>query len=110
MGFTIFVVLAVLVLFTLTALAASRARKRLPIFPAERPDAQAPTVTCRASRQAAAQRTPECERIRQQLRLPLMYDEGKIDALVAMEREHTPEATEEQLHTAAYERWVRDNR
>jgi len=54
-------------------------------------------------------RTPECEAIRQKLRLPLMYDEEKIDRLIAMERSLTPSASEKQLHAAAYERWVRDN-
>lgn len=55
-------------------------------------------------------RTPQCETIRQKLRPPLLYDEVKIDALVAFERQRAPNATEEQLHLAAYERWLRDNR
>jgi hypothetical protein len=55
-------------------------------------------------------RTLQCEAIRQKLRLPLMYDEEKIDRLVATERAQFPKATDEQLHAAAYEHWVRDNR
>lgn len=55
-------------------------------------------------------RTPQCEAIRQKLRPPLMYDEAKIDRLVAAERERTPAASDEELHVAAYERWLRDNR
>jgi hypothetical protein len=55
-------------------------------------------------------RSAECEAIRQRLRLPLMYDEEKIDRLVAFERQRLSGATEEQLHLAAYERWVQDNR
>jgi hypothetical protein len=63
-------------------------------------------------RGAAAPRatTPRCEAIRQKLRPPLMYDEEKIDRLIAMEREQLPCATEEELYAAAYERWVQDNR
>jgi hypothetical protein len=38
-----------------------------------------------------------------------MYDETKIDRLVEAERERQPDATNEQLHAAAYERWRRDN-
>jgi hypothetical protein len=53
--------------------------------------------------------TAQCEAIRQKLRPPLMYDEEKIDRLIAMERERLPYGTEEQLYTAAYEHWVRDN-
>jgi hypothetical protein len=55
-------------------------------------------------------RSAQCEAIRQKLRPALMYDEGKIDRLVAMERARTPGASDEALHAAAYERWVRDNR
>lgn len=55
-------------------------------------------------------RSAECEALRQRLRLPLNYDEDKIDRLVAMERDRTPRASEEQLLSAAYERWVQDNR
>jgi hypothetical protein len=55
-------------------------------------------------------RSARCEALRQQLRLPLNYDEEKIDRLVAIERERTPTACEETLLAAAYERWKRDNR
>ena len=55
-------------------------------------------------------RSAACEAIRQKLRLAVMYDEAKIDRLIAAERERQPGATDEQLHAAAYERWCRDNR
>lgn len=55
-------------------------------------------------------RSAGCEAIRQKLRLTVMYDEAKIDRLVAAERDRQPGATDEQLHAAAYERWCRDNR
>jgi hypothetical protein len=38
------------------------------------------------------------------------YSEEVIDRLVAFERDRMPHAGEEQLHAAAYERLVRDNR
>ncbi len=55
-------------------------------------------------------RTPACEAIRQTMRLSVMYDEEIIDRLVAMERERLPRATDEELHLAARERLLRDNR
>jgi len=59
---------------------------------------------------AQRDRSAKCEALRQRLRPPLNYDEDKIDRLVEMERDRTPSASEEQLLSAAYERWVQDNR
>jgi hypothetical protein len=39
-----------------------------------------------------------------------MYDEEKVDRLVDFERLRVPNANAEELHSAAYERWLRDNR
>jgi hypothetical protein len=38
------------------------------------------------------------------------YNEEVIDRLVAFERDRMPHASEEELHSAAHERLVRDNR
>lgn len=55
-------------------------------------------------------RDDRCSALRQNLRLKVGYDLGKIDQLIAMERERTPNSTEEELLAAAIERWERDNR
>jgi hypothetical protein len=87
----------------------NRARASIPARPAlpGRAGIPLPTVPPRA-------RSAACEAIRQKLRPPLMYDEDKIDRMVAFERQRaagaTTAATEEQLHAAAYERWVQENR
>lgn len=114
-GTQILVTFVVLVSVALAILAVSRtrARKKRLLSTAKVPEPQtrtAPTVTQQTPPAPATERTPQCELIRQKLRIPLMYDEEKIDRLVAMERARTPGATEEDLHAAAYERWVQDNR
>jgi hypothetical protein len=48
--------------------------------------------------------------LRQVLRIPLLYDEEKIDRLIDFERERNPRGSEEQWLQAAIERWRRDNR
>jgi hypothetical protein len=52
----------------------------------------------------------EVARLRQNLRLKVLYDEAKIDRLVAAERERLPAASEVEWYRAAVERWERDNR
>jgi hypothetical protein len=51
-----------------------------------------------------------CTTLRQNLRLKVGYDEGKIDQLIVMERELVPSSTEEQALAAAIDRWERNNR
>lgn len=52
----------------------------------------------------------EVARLRQSLRLKVMYDEAKIDRLIEAERERMPSASEVEWYRAAVERWERDNR
>ena len=47
---------------------------------------------------------------RQPLLRALGFDEEKVDRLIAFERQRMQGASDEQLHIAAYERWLRDNR
>ena len=51
--------------------------------------------------------------LRESYRQPILravgYDENKVDRLVAMERAVMPHAGEEELHRAAYERWLKDS-
>jgi len=47
---------------------------------------------------------------RQSLLRAVGHDEDKVNRLVQYERNQKPGATLEQLHEAAYERWIRDNR
>lgn len=53
---------------------------------------------------------PEIETLRQNLRLKVMYDEGKIDRLIEAEKQRTPSASEVDWYRNAIERWERDNR
>lgn len=55
-------------------------------------------------------RSAKCEAERQKMRPLTNYNEEVIDRLVAFERDRMPHASEEELHSAAYERLVRDNR
>ena len=73
--------------------------KRSPAAPSPR----VPVVPMKA-------RSQQCNAIRQKIRMAVMYDEDKVDRLVDLERKLSPGATDEELHTAAYDRWVRDNR
>lgn len=52
----------------------------------------------------------EIARLRQNLRVKVLYDEAKVDRLVAYERQRTPHATELQYYQFAIDRWERDNR
>jgi len=54
--------------------------------------------------------SPRCEAERQKMRPLTNYNEEVIDRLVAFERDRMPHASEEELHSAAHERLVRDNR
>ena len=72
--------------------------------PASSPQVAAPDSSPSAppSAQRAAYRQP--------LLRALGYDEAKVDRLIAFQRQRMPGANDEQLHVAAYERWLRDNR
>jgi hypothetical protein len=50
------------------------------------------------------------ERLRQDLRVKLLYDEAKVNAAIEFERERAPGASEEELIKAAIFRWERENR
>src|SRR5262249_60913073 len=50
------------------------------------------------------------ESLRQNLRLKFMYDEGRIDQAIAVERERNPKAGDIELMQAAIYRWERENR
>ena len=54
--------------------------------------------------------SPQRDVYRQPLLRALGYDKAKVDRLVAFERQRLPGANDEQLHIAAYERWLRDYR
>ena len=56
-----------------------------------------------------AESNPRLNELRQNLRVKLLYQEDKIDAAIALEREHDPNATLEQLMQKAIVRWERDN-
>jgi hypothetical protein len=49
-------------------------------------------------------------KLRQNLRVKVMYDEAKVDRLIAFERERAPGAALVELMESAIERWERDNR
>ena len=53
---------------------------------------------------------PEAHVLRQNLRVKLLYQEDKIDAVIEFERERDPSASTNQLMRAAIARWERDNR
>ena len=53
---------------------------------------------------------PAIQALRQNLRVKLLYQEDKVDAAIAVERERNPSGTLEELMKAAIERWERDNR
>jgi hypothetical protein len=55
-------------------------------------------------------RSARCEAERQKMRPLTNYNEEVIDRLVAFERDRMPHASEEELHSAAHERLVLDNR
>jgi hypothetical protein len=59
---------------------------------------------------AMTRRQPTSRPYRQPLLRAVGYDEDKVDRLIALEETRTPGATDEQLHSAGYERWLRDNR
>ena len=59
---------------------------------------------------AASDDNPVLHELRQNLRVKLLYQEDKIDAAIAFERERNPTASLESLMHAAIERWERDNR
>ena len=52
---------------------------------------------------------PKLEGLRQNLRVKLLYQEDKVDAAIAFERERNPTATMEESMKAAIARWERDN-
>jgi hypothetical protein len=52
----------------------------------------------------------ELDRLRQQLRVKVMYDEAKVERLIEHEREREPGAGPAAWLRAALERWERDNR
>lgn len=58
---------------------------------------------------AASATNPATEALRQNLRVKYLYQEDKIDAAIAYERERNPSANEEQAMQAAITRWERDN-
>ncbi len=58
---------------------------------------------------APAETNPRLAELRQNLRVKLLYQEDKIDAAIAMERERDPKASLEQLMQRAIVRWERDN-
>src|ERR1035441_8951865 len=68
----------------------------------------APVVPARGSVQKG--RSAKCEAERQKMRPLTNYNEEVIDRLVEFERARMPHASEEELHSAAHERLVRDNR
>jgi hypothetical protein len=49
-------------------------------------------------------------RLRQNLRLKVLYDEDKIDRLIDFERHRNPKGSEADLMQSAIERWERQNR
>jgi hypothetical protein len=49
-------------------------------------------------------------RLRQNLRLKVLYDEAKIDRLIDYERKYSPNGSEAELMQAAIDRWEHDNR
>jgi len=76
--------------------------------PARSKDAGPSFVSTRGSAQRC--RSARCEAERQKMRPLTNYNEDVIDRLVAFERDRMPTASDEELHFAAHERLVRDNR
>ena len=62
-----------------------------------------------AGQSAKSSATPAVEALRQNLRIKYLYQEDKIDAAIAYERERSPTASDEQLLQNAIARWERDN-
>jgi hypothetical protein len=50
------------------------------------------------------------DRLRQDLRVKLLYDEAKVNAAIEFERQRNPSASEEEWMQAAIFRWERENR
>ena len=54
--------------------------------------------------------TAKIAALRQNLRLKVLYDETKIDNLIAFEKQKQPQGTLQDWMESAIEQWERDNR
>lgn len=100
---------AVIVLW-LAKKAAANSRPRSAGDRAEHPTRPASAQNIRQTQPHREYSSAEIEALRQNLRLKVLYDETKIDHLIAMERERLPKGSLAELMQAAIERWERDNR
>ena len=99
----IWIVIAAIVVVTGAVLALLLRRRQTSTF------ADADTYRKLMGVQVATPANTDAGALRQNLRVKYLYQEDKIDAAIAYERERNPSATEEQLMQAAIARWERDN-
>jgi len=63
-----------------------------------------------ATPRAPASTSKEADKLRQDLRAKFLHDEGKVNAAIELERERTPNVSEEELLKLAIYRYERENR